>query len=99
MLREVAGVREVYLPSPSWGNHAKIFAAAGLRVRLLSDRLRSFRRMTKPWRGVRKPRRSRDRCVRAVRCGQVGQYAYLDSAGTGLDFGAMCADLAKLPPG
>ena len=33
MLRLVGGVGEIYLPKPSWGNHAKIFAAGGLEVK------------------------------------------------------------------
>jgi aspartate/tyrosine/aromatic aminotransferase len=33
-LREVGGASEVFLPSPSWGNHAKIFAAGGLKVHI-----------------------------------------------------------------
>ena len=50
----------VYLPRPSWGNHAKIFERAGL---------------------------------------SCGGYAYLDGAGTGLDFEGLYADLAGTSAG
>ena len=33
LLVKIAGVRELYLPTPSWGNHAKIFGAGGLDVK------------------------------------------------------------------
>ena len=33
VLLKIAGVTELYLPKPSWGNHAKIFGAAGLEVK------------------------------------------------------------------
>lgn len=32
MLREIGGVDTVFLPRPSWGNHARVFEAAGLEV-------------------------------------------------------------------
>lgn len=33
VLVKLGGVTELHLPKPSWGNHAKIFGAAGLEVR------------------------------------------------------------------
>ena len=33
VLIKLGGVAELYLPKPSWGNHAKIFGTAGLEVR------------------------------------------------------------------
>ena len=31
-LKRVAGVNKIYISNPSWGNHAKVFEAAGLEV-------------------------------------------------------------------
>ena len=33
LLVKIAGVKELFLPTPSWGNHAKIFGAGGLDVK------------------------------------------------------------------
>eukprot|EP00747_Dinoflagellata_sp_TGD_P037402 gnl/TRDRNA2_/TRDRNA2_139057_c0_seq1.p1 gnl/TRDRNA2_/TRDRNA2_139057_c0~~gnl/TRDRNA2_/TRDRNA2_139057_c0_seq1.p1 ORF type:complete len:251 (-),score=41.59 gnl/TRDRNA2_/TRDRNA2_139057_c0_seq1:354-1106(-) len=32
LLKSVGGCERIVLPNPSWGNHAKVFAAAGLQV-------------------------------------------------------------------
>ena len=31
-LKRVAGIETIFISDPSWGNHAKVFEAAGLRV-------------------------------------------------------------------